>query len=142
MSSFYLYLTLQQYFRNDNKIKFSNNYKDYQCYQFGKCAIFFGHGDGNLKRITQSIPAEFYKEWGSSIFRELHLGHLHKEVVVDDESGMITRRIGSPTGTDQWHYEERYIGNTQKHQIFIWDKENGLKSIEYINFDNEKKGVL
>lgn len=139
MSSFYLYLTLQQYFRNDDKIKFSENYKDYQCYQFGKCAIFFGHGDGNLKRIMQSIPAEFYKEWGSSTFRELHLGHLHKEVVVDDESGMITRRIGSPTGTDQWHYEERYIGNTQKHQVFIWDKDKGLKSIEYINFDNKKK---
>jgi len=139
MSSFYLYVTLQQYFKNDDKIKFSDNYKDYQCYQFGKCAIFFGHGDGNLKRITKSIPAEFFKEWGSSEYRELHLGHLHKEVTVDDESGMITRRIGSPTGTDQWHYEERYIGATQKHQIFIWDKEKGLKSIEYINFEDKKK---
>ena len=139
MSSFYLYIALQQYFRNDDKIKFNDNYKDYQCYQFGKCAIFFGHGEGNLKKIIQSIPAEFYKEWGSSTYRELHLGHLHKEVVVDDESGMITRRIGSPTGTDQWHYEERYIGATQKHQIFIWDKQRGLKSIEYINFENKKK---
>lgn len=139
MSSFYLYLTLQQYFRKDDKINFSDNYKDYQCYQFGKCAIFFGHGDGNLKRITHSIPAEFYKEWGSSEFRELHLGHLHKEITVDDESGMITRRIGSPTGTDQYHYEERFIGATQKHQVFIWNKEKGLKNIEYINFENKKK---
>jgi hypothetical protein len=90
----------------------------------------------------QSIPAEFYKEWGSSIFRELHLGHLHKEVVVDDESGMITRRIGSPTGTDQYHYEERFIGATQKHQIFVWDANKGLKSIEYINFENGKKKLI
>ena len=142
MSSFYLYLALQQYFRNDEKIGFSDNYKDYQCYQFGKCAIFFGHGDSNLKRIIQSIPAEFYREWGSSIFRELHLGHLHKEVVVDDESGMITRRIGSPTGTDQWHYEERFIGSTQKHQVFVWDANRGLKSIEYINFENGKKKLI
>jgi hypothetical protein len=142
MSSFYLYLALQQYFRSDDKIIFSENYKDYQCYQFGKCAIFFGHGDSNLKRIIQSIPAEFYKEWGSSIFRELHLGHLHKEVVVDDESGMITRRIGSPTGTDQYHYEERFVGATQKHQVFVWDANNGLKSIEYINFENSKKKII
>lgn len=139
MSSFYLYIALQQCFKNDEKISFSDNYKDYQCYQFGKCAIFFGHGDGNLKRIIQSIPAEFYKEWGSSKYRELHLGHLHKEITVDDESGMITRRIGSPTGTDQWHYEERYIGATQKHQVFIWDKQKGLKTINYINFENKKK---
>ena len=142
MSSFYLYLALQQYFKNDDKLDFSDNYKDYQCYQFGKCAIFFGHGDSNLKRIIQSIPAEFYKEWGSSIFRELHLGHLHKEVVVDDQSGMITRRIGSPTGTDQWHYEERFIGSTQKHQVFVWDAETGLKSIEYINFEKGKKKIM
>ena len=139
MSSFYLYITLQQYFKNDERIKFSDDYKDYQCYQFGKNAIFFGHGDANLKRIIKSIPAEFYKEWGSSVYRELHLGHLHKEITVDDESGMITRRIGSPTGTDQYHYEERFVGATQKHQIFIWDKEQGLKSIKYINFDNKKK---
>lgn len=142
MSSFYLYLALQQYFRNDSKIIFSDNYKDYQCYQFGKCAIFFGHGDSNLKRIIQSIPAEFYKEWGSSVYRELHLGHLHSEIVVDDSSGMITRRIGSPTGTDQWHYEERFIGATQKHQIFVWDANKGLKSIEYINFENGKKKLI
>lgn len=142
MSSFYLYMALQQYFKSDSKINFSDNYKDYQCYQFGKCAIFFGHGDSNLKRIIQSIPAEFYKEWGSSIFRELHLGHLHKEVVVDDQSGMITRRIGSPTGTDQWHYEERFIGSTQKHQVFVWDANTGLKSIEYINFENNIKKKL
>ena len=142
MASFYLYLALMQYFRLDNQINFSDNYRDYQCYQFGKCAIFFGHGDGNLKRIIRSIPAEFYKEWGSSIYRELHLGHLHKEVTVDDESGMITRRIGSPTGTDAWHYEERFVGTTQKHQLFIWNKDSGLSDIKYINFERGIKKKL
>ena len=142
MASFYLYLALMQYFRLDKQINFCDNYRDYQCYQFGKCAIFFGHGDGNLKRIIRSIPAEFYKEWGSSIYRELHLGHLHKEVTVDDESGMITRRIGSPTGTDAWHYEERYVGTTQKHQLFIWNKDSGLSDIKYINFERGVKKKL
>ncbi len=72
----------------------------------------------------------------------MHLGHLHKEVVVDDDSGMITRRVGSPTGTDQWHYEERFIGSTQKYQTFVWDKEKGLQNIKYINFDKESKKKL
>ena len=35
MSSFYLYLALQQYFRGDDKLQFSDNYKDYQCYYLG-----------------------------------------------------------------------------------------------------------
>ena len=139
MSSFYLYIALSCFYKDNPKIAFSTNYKDVQCYKWGKCAIFYSHGDGNLKRLIKSIPAEFYKEWGSSIYRELHLGHLHKEVVVDDESGMITRRVGSPTGTDQWHYEERFIGATQKYQTFVWNKELGLESVRYINFEPTKE---
>lgn len=139
MASFYLYIALSCYFRECKNIHFSNDYKDTQSFIWGKCGIFFSHGDVNLKRLIKSIPAEFYEEWGKTIFRELHLGHLHKEVVVDDESGMITRRVGSPTATDQWHYEERFVGATQKYQTFVWDKEKGLLNIKYINFDSKKK---
>lgn len=139
MASFYLYIALSCYFKDYSNIHFNNDYKDVQCYIWGKCGIFFSHGDANLKRLIKSIPAEFYEEWGKTIFRELHLGHLHKEVVVDDDSGMITRRVGSPTATDQWHYEERFIGATQKYQTFVWDKEKGLQNIKYINFDSKKK---
>lgn len=139
MASFYLYMALSQYFNNDETIKFSDNYKNVQSYVFGNNLIVFTHGDSNLKRLIKSIPVEFYTEWGSTIYRELHLGHLHKEVVVDDESGLITRRIGSPTGTDQWHYEERFIGSTQKAQTFIWHEEYGLQRINYINFMNNEE---
>lgn len=142
MASFYLYIALSCYFKDFENINFSKNYKDVQCYIWGKCGIFFSHGDSNLKRLIKSIPAEFYEEWGKTTFRELHLGHLHKEVVVDDESGMITRRVGSPTATDQWHYEERFIGATQKYQTFVWDKEKGLQNIKYINFNNKKKAKI
>jgi len=139
MASFYLYIALSCYFKDFKNINFSDDYKDVQCFLWGKCGIFFSHGDTNLKRLIKSIPAEFYKEWGKTMFRELHLGHLHKEVVVDDESGMITRRVGSPTATDQWHYEERFIGATQKYQTFVWDKDKGLQNIKYINFESKKK---
>ena len=94
--------------------------------------IVYNHGD-NLTSTIKSIPAEFYEVWGKTIYRELHLGHLHKEVLVDDESGIITRRIGSPCATDGWHYQNRFVGATKKHQIFIWHKEYGLEDIYYIN---------
>lgn len=142
MSSFYLYIALQQYFKDDDVINFSNDLKKTQCYLFGKCTIFTNHGDTNLKRLIKSIPAEFHEEWGKSLYRELHLGHLHKEVVVDDESGMITRRIGSPTGTNEWHYSERYVGAVQKHQLFLWHKEKGLLTCQYIPFDMNKKKLI
>jgi hypothetical protein len=139
MVSFYLYIALGQFFQNDNIISFSDDLKETQCYKFGKNAIFTNHGDKNLKRLIKSIPAEFYEEWGTSLYRELHLGHLHKEVVVDDESGLITRRVGSPSGNDEWHYSERFVGATPRHQLFLWHKEKGLLMNRYITFESKKK---
>ena len=48
MASFYLYIALQQYFKDDDVINFSNDFKKTQCYLFGKCTIFTNHGDTNL----------------------------------------------------------------------------------------------
>lgn len=129
----YLYIALQQYFHDDKIVNFIENYRQTQCYSFGECAIFYNHGDAKLQQVIKSIPAEFGKEWGEHKFRELHLGHLHKEVTVDDDGGMITRRIGSPCSTDAWHAENRYIGATKKHEIFIWHNKYGLEQLYYIN---------
>lgn len=128
-----LYVALQQYFREDRKVTFSDDLKETQCYSFGQCAIFYNHGDAKLQQIIKSIPAEFYKDWGNHKFRELHLGHLHKEVTVDDEGGMITRRVGSPCGSDAWHASNRWVGAVKKHEIFIWHAEYGLEDVYYIN---------
>jgi len=138
MSSFYLYVALQEHFLEDNIINFSDNYKLTQCYIWGKCAIFTNHGDGNFNRLIKSIPVEFPKEWALSIHRELHAGHLHKEMLIDDNFGLLARRIGSPSGTDEWHYAERYLGAGKKHQIFVWDKEEGLKNMYYVNFNTKE----
>lgn len=136
---FYLFVALQQAFLKDNVVKFSNDYKYTQYYGWGKCAIFSSHGDTNFNRLVKSISNEFYEEWGKAIYRELHLGHLHSEFVVDDESGLIVRRIGSPSGTDNWHHKQRYIGSVQKHQLFIWHKDKGLLDVAYITFDDDSK---
>jgi hypothetical protein len=128
----FLYMALEQRFVNDEVVHFIENYRLTQVYQFGKCAIFYNHGDANLKQTIASIPAEFDEVWGTHPYRELHLGHLHKEVTVDENGGMITRRIGSPCGTDAWHYSNRFVGAIKKHQIFIWDKNSGLRDLYYI----------
>ena len=134
MSSFYLYSALSCYFTKDKKVVFADDTKNVQVFEWGNNAIFFTHGDNNLKQLVKSIPAEFYEVWGRTIYRELHLGHLHCEQVVDDSSGLVTRRVGSPTGTDMWHYNERFVGATQKYQTFVWDKTYGLLNVKYITF--------
>ena len=133
-AEFYLYHSLSQYFRNAPNVHFSTNYRTTQAYVFGDVAIFFTHGDENEKRTIASIPAEFPEEWGKTKFRELHLGHLHKEgATITEMGGMITRRIPSPCAADDWHYNKRFIGNQRCHQFFVWHKTQGLVATNYVN---------
>lgn len=141
MSSFYLYFALDQAFKNDNVVKFSPEYKKLQVYEFGKCGIFTHHGDfkgQNYKKLIQSVAYEYPEIWGRTEHRELHLGHLHTELVVDEQSGLIVRRIGSPSGTDAWHYENRFIGSRKVHQFFLWNKNYGMINSHYVIFDKKK----
>ena len=133
-AEFYLYHSLSQYFRNAKNVHFSDNYRTTQAYVFGDVGIFFTHGDENEKRTIASIPAEFPEEWGKTKFRELHLGHLHKEgATITEMGGMITRRIPSPCAADDWHYNKRFIGNQRCHQFFVWHKTQGLVATNYVN---------
>ena len=133
-AEFYLYHSLSQYFRNVKNVNFSDNYRTTQAYVFGDVGIFFTHGDENEKRTIASIPAEFPEEWGKTKFRELHLGHLHKEgATITEMGGMITRRIPSPCAADDWHYNKRFIGNQRCHQFFIWHRTQGLVAANYVN---------
>lgn len=129
----FLYIALQQRFMGDDVVTFKENYRQTQAFTFGRCAIFYNHGDINLKRTIGSIPTEFPEVWGKAKYRELHMGHLHKESV-DDEFGMIARRVGSPCSADAWHYKNRWIGATKKHEIFVWHANNGLQMQYNINF--------
>lgn len=139
LTSYYLYSLLEARYSGRDKIKFGEHTREIQELKFGINAIFLHHGDVNQKRLIKSIAAEFPKLWGETKVRELHCGHFHKETLIDDDGGLIFRRVGSPTETDYWHYHERFLGAIQKHQLFIWDKNNGLECIHNINFIKEEK---
>ena len=133
MASFYLYQTLKAYF-GQSKVDFTDDNRETQAFCFGDCVIFTNHGTNNIdKRLAETLPYEYAKEWGNHSHRELHLGHTHHETV-EEKSGIIIRHIGSPTGTDDWSYASRFIGSVQKYQIFIWDADAGLVDIKYIPF--------
>ena len=141
MAEFYLFVALAQALKGDNVIKFDNDYKETKGIKWGVCGIFWNHGDQNAKRLNKSIAVEFPQIWGKTIFRELHCGHLHTEKVVDEEGGLITRRISSPSGTDDWHYGQRYM-SLQKHPLFIWDKEKGMTAMYNVNFLQKNPKML
>ena len=139
-SEFYLYIALSCFFRDDDKINFSDDYKDTQSYVFGKVGMFFNHGDPNQKRLIASIPAEFYKEYGETRYRYLFLGHLHKLEIANSENGLTVHRVPAICENDNWHYQNRFgIGNIPQHEIMIFNKETGMLSNHFIYFKENKK---
>lgn len=140
---YFLYIALSCFFKGDDKIIFSEDYKDTQSYVFGKVGMFFNHGDPNQRRLVSSIPAEFYKEYGATKFRYLFLGHLHKLEQINSENGIIVHRVPAICENDNWHYENRFgIGNIPQHEIMIFDKECGIISNNYICFEESGKKLI
>ncbi len=139
MTCYHLYLALECYFRNYGNVNFSHDYKMLQCYKFGDCAIFYTHGGRNLKKLKGSIPDLFREEWGSCLFRELHVGHYHHEEITKEENGLVVRQVGSPSGVDNWHWENGFGTAQQKYQVFVWDAKNGLQDQKWFNFQKIDK---
>ncbi len=139
MTDFYLYLALQQAFRNDEKIKFSEDYKEMECFTFGNNVCWVHHGDTDKKRLLGSLPYDYPQEYSGANYRYCFLGHLHNDKELPDKiAGIKPIQIGSPGGTDSWHYKQKYITQPLQ-EYFVLDKQNGMINHNYINFNSKKK---
>ena len=134
-TSFYLYVALEQAFKNCDKINFINDYKEVQCYQFGDCGIWSTHCVNNVYKTILSIVSEFPKEYGATKYRELHTAHLHHEQELKETAGMIPRRLSTPKGTGDYEYNGRFGVSIKKQQLFVWQKGFGLLDIGMIPFE-------
>jgi hypothetical protein len=126
-TSYYLALNTYSWFRNCENVKVNLSPKARKCYQYGKSMVAYSHGEEPKKQLDKIFQAEFPEIWGNTIHREVHLGHLHSEQVIE-YPGFIQRRVASITAPDAWHTSKAYKA-LRKAQAFIWDKENGLELI-------------
>jgi len=130
MTSFYAINQLYAWYRHNDNIIINIEPQSRKYIEFGKCLIGFTHGDSEKKnRIGKLMPIEAKEAWGRTLYHEVHAAHFHSEQVVKEENGIIIRHISSPTSTDNWHYENGYVGAIKKAQSFIWDKDLGLTDI-------------
>ncbi len=132
---------LRAWFSSNENISVDNSPKLRKYRLEGKNLIGFGHGDKekpqNLIGIMASEAAQY---WSKSVFREMHLGHIHSQKISDpliEKNGIVIRYISSPCATDAWHHEEGFVGNLRSSQSFLWDNDNGLSAIFYANVPPE-----
>lgn len=130
MTSFYAVNELYAWFRNNDNVTINIEAQARKYIEFGNSLVGFTHGDSEKKaRIGKLMPIEAREAWGRTLYHEVHAAHFHSEQVVKEENGIIVRYVSSPTSTDNWHYENGFVGAVKKAQSFIWDREFGLTDI-------------
>lgn len=137
--AFYLGDSLECWFHNNENVNVDNSASPRKYYRFGKNLIGLSHG--NEEKITD-LPGIMSQEvptwWGSTYFREFHLGHLHKLssrafLPTQDVQGTVVRHMSSLSATDAWHHKKGYVGARKCGEAFLWDEEKGLDSIDFYN---------
>src|SRR5690625_6939513 len=79
-----------------------------------------------------NFATEFAKEWGIATKRVVFVGHEYKEeVLVNDDGGLVLRRM--PTGNiiDNWHDQMGYTTAHKRFQIVEYS-EREVKDIHYV----------
>jgi hypothetical protein len=123
---FYAGDVLSGWYREDENVEVDNTYESRKYYQYGKNMLMFTHGDKEKPADMPLIMAtEQPKMFADTSFREVHCGHLHKEMV-NEYRGIKVRFIPSICPNDDWHkqmgYEAKRAG-----QAYIWNKQTGLE---------------
>jgi len=128
---------LEAWFRKDPNVEIDSSASQRKYQLYGNTLIGYAHGckiqsngtKEKASRLASLMPIEARELWGKSLYREMHVGHLHSEQMIQEINGVIVRRIASPTADDAWHVESGYVGAVRKAQTFLYDKETGLRQI-------------
>ena len=123
---FYAGDVLAGWYRNDANVTVDNSYSSRKYYEYGQNMLMFTHGDKEKPADMPLIMATEKPElFARTSYREVHCGHLHKEMV-NEYRGIKVRFIPSICPNDEWHkqmgYEAKRTG-----QASIWNKHKGLE---------------
>ena len=142
-STFSLGEILAAWYRKCPDVEIQNSARTRKYYTYGKVLLGFTHGMGRKEKpadLSRIMPVETAQLWSSSVWREMHVGHIHHRVVHDDLkefNGVVVRYLPTLCATDAWHYEEGYVGNIRSAEAYIWNHQAGLSCIETANLPKE-----
>ena len=129
---FYAGEVLSAWFERDQNIIVDNGLDSRKYYEYGVNMIMFTHGD---KEKTAEMPLIMATEqplmFSRTKCREVHCGHLHKEMV-NEYRGIKVRFIPSICANDSWHKIMGYE-SLRCAQAYIWNKEKGCEGYLQVN---------
>ena len=112
------------------QVKFDTGIKHRKHFVWNDIALFFTHGDKGHNRMSRNFLDEYGKIIANAKVVEIHSGHLHAEKAKDD-FGILVRTLSTGAKTDDWHYEQGFIGSEKRFQLFEFTNDK-LKKLHYI----------
>lgn len=124
--TFYAGEVISAYFSSSSDITIDNNADDRKYYKYGQCMLMLTHGEKERPAdMAMNMPLEQPEMFAQTKHREVHCGHFHKEMVLDEYKSIKVRFIPSICTQDEWHAKQGY-NHYRTAQAFIWDANSGL----------------
>jgi predicted phosphodiesterase len=109
MMSFFAYQSLRGWFDTNPRVNISKNIRTRQYVKVGVNLLGFTHGDKEkAARLFKLMPVEAKPLWSDVLFAEFLTGHGHREMLIQEDTGIRIRMISSISPRDAWHYEQGY----------------------------------
>jgi len=123
---FYAGDVIKGWYRNDKNVVVDNSMDSRKYVEYGVNMIMYTHGDKEKPSEMPLIMATEQPEmFARCPVREVHCGHLHKEMV-NEYRGIKVRFIPSICANDDWHKTMGYSA-LRTGQAYVWSKTNGLE---------------
>jgi hypothetical protein len=123
---FYAGDVIKGWYRNDKNVVVDNSMDSRKYVEYGVNMLMYTHGDKEKPSEMPLIMATEQPEmFARCPVREVHCGHLHKEMV-NEYRGIKVRFIPSICANDDWHRTMGYSA-LRTGQAYIWSKTNGLE---------------
>jgi hypothetical protein len=123
---FYAGDVIKGWYRNDKNVVVDNSMDSRKYVEYGVNMIMYTHGDKEKPSEMPLIMATEQPEmFARCPVREVHCGHLHKEMV-NEYRGIKVRFIPSICANDDWHRTMGYSA-LRTGQAYVWSKTNGLE---------------
>lgn len=118
--------SLESFFHSARHITIDNSPRLRKYLRYGVNMLMFAHGDTvKPKDIPLLMATEEPGMFGSTKFREAHLGHTHQEKLTES-NGVKVRVIPSLCPANAWAVSNGYSGNMRGAQAFTWNEQCGL----------------
>ena len=134
-TSFMLNAYLSIHYATSKRVKFTECYDSRVYAQYGNQGFIFGHFEDMSEKKIQSNAHKFImaeaKDRGITADRfSIFSQHLHTDSFKALGGGVQHYILPSLSGTDQWHRDNAYIGQSEA-SCYIFDKEKGKTAIFY-----------